>query len=107
MGTNVFKLNENGDYEIVKIVPSSSDIKKEVPQKILGYFNGDENAESKIHRIGIADPQHPDFIAYNNAVEQFRNEADLEIAENERYLQSLAKLKISEGAMKQEIFVEG
>lgn len=105
MGTNVFKLNSNNDYEIAKIVPSAEEVKKQVPKKILEYFGGDANAEIKIHRIGINNPKHPDFVAYNNMVEQLRAEAETEIAANKTYLGKLKQVEKSDNTMKQNIHV--
>lgn len=106
MGTNVFKLDADGNYRIDNIIPSVEEIKSKVPAKILEYFGGDENAESKIHRLGIINPSNPDFIAYNQKVEQLRAEADREIKDNEIYLASLKQVEIGEGLMKKIIYVE-
>lgn len=102
---NVFKLNRNNQYEIVRIVPSNEEVKKQVPKKILEYFGGDENAESKIHRLGITDPTNADFLAYNSAIENFRLQADEDIAANEEYLVNAKQIEIGDGAMKQTILV--
>lgn len=102
---NVFKLNENKQYEIVKIIPTDEEIKATVPKRILEYFGGDENAESKIHRLGIADPTNADFLAYNSAVENFRLQADEEIATNAEYLKNTKQIEIGEGLTKQTILV--
>jgi len=89
----------------VKIIPTDEEIKATVPKRILEYFDGDENAESKIHRLGIVNPQHPDFLTYNNAVEQYRKEADAEIIANNDYLKTLKQVEIGEGLTKQTILV--
>ncbi len=70
----------------------------------MAYFNGDENAESKVHRLGIADSTNTLFIAYNEAVERFRQEADAEILANEAYLATLKQVEL--GEMKSIIYVE-
>lgn len=106
MGTNAFKLNSKNDYEIAKMIPSAAEVKKQVPMKILKYFNGDVDGENKTQRIGISNPDDAAYIAYNNAVEQYCAEAEAEIAMNEAYLASLSKVTINIASMPQEILVE-
>jgi hypothetical protein len=105
MSTNVFKLNSNNEYVISRIIPSDEEVKKQVPKKILEYFNGDTEAETKVHRMGIINPNDSNFVAYNTAVERFRTEANAEIAANSAYLNGCRQIVTGEGMMQQSIFV--
>jgi hypothetical protein len=105
MGTNVFKLNSNNQYEIARIIPSVEEVKQQVPHKILDYFDGDPNAENKIHRIGITNPADTNFVAYNLVVTGFIAVANAQIAANDAYLTGLQQVTTGDGAMQQKIYI--
>lgn len=78
MGTNVFKLNADGQYQIVDYIKSDEEIDKETFEKIKAAYpdepGGGLPLEVKMLRIGIINPQDAAFAAYNNFVNQCRAE---------------------------------
>lgn len=78
MGTNVFQLNEAGDYKIVDYIKSPEEIDKETFLKIKEKYPDDPrdglSLEMKMLRKGINNPLDPEFVEYNNYVEECRSE---------------------------------
>ena len=109
MGTNIFKLNEAGQYQIVDYIKSDEEIDKETFAKIKKEYpdkpEAGEPTEAKMLRLGILNPQDAEFIAYNNYVTACRLEgaAKKQSAATERT--TLTEVELDNGGMKTKIMV--
>lgn len=110
MGTNVFNLNADGQYQIVDYVKSDEEVDKETFAKIKTAYPDEPISglplEIKMLRIGITNSQDALFVAYNKFVNQCRTEGTAAKAANAAKIAALKQVIIGEGAMKQNIYVE-
>jgi len=109
MGTNVFKLNESGKYQIVDYIKSDEEIDKETFAKIKAKYPDEPVSglplEIKMLRKGIVNPQDADFAAYNNFVSKCRDEGATTKATNAAKLATLKQITLTEGTMNRIIYV--
>ena len=105
MGTNIFELNDNGDFQIVGYVKSDEEVNKETTAKIREKYSPED--EAKLNRIANALPkaQVPqEFVEYNTYAETCRAEGRAKKQANADELATLDQVEIGEGAMKHFIF---
>ena len=109
MGTNVFKLNGDGKYQIAGYIKSDEEIDKETFAKIKAIYPDEPisnlSLEIKMLRIGIANPTDVLFVAYNNFVNQCRAEGQAAKIANAEKLAALKKVEIGENIMPTKIMV--
>jgi arginine utilization protein RocB len=101
MGTNVFKLNEVGEYQIVGYVKSDKEINGETEKKIAEKYSVSE--ELKLLRLN--DRASAEFIAYNDYVENCRTEGKTKKANAALERTALQEIEINNGEMSVKIMV--
>ncbi|HBO60552.1 TPA: hypothetical protein DD449_02630 [Candidatus Berkelbacteria bacterium] len=105
MGTNIFELNDNGDFQIVGYVKSDEEVNKETTAKIREKYSPED--EAKLNRIANALPkaQVPqEFVEYNTYAEQCRAEGRAKKQANADELATLNTIEIDNGGMPQTIY---
>jgi len=105
MGTNIFELNDNGDYQIAGYIKSDEEVNKETAAKIREKYSLED--EVKLNRIAnsLSKAQTPqEFIDYNNCVEALRAEGRAQKQANAEELATLNQVEVGEGSMKHFIY---
>jgi hypothetical protein len=102
MGTNIFELNDNGDFQIVGYIKSDEEVNAETEKAIASkYSSADE-----IKLLRLNDRASTEFIAYNTFVEKCRAEGRAEKQANADELAMLKQVEIGEGTMKHFIYTK-
>ncbi len=109
MGTNIFKLNSGGNYQIVDYIKSDDEVDKETFARVKAAYPDEPGSglplEMKMLRIGITNPQDTSFIAYNNFVNQCRADGATAKAANAAKLALLKQVSLPDGMMRTVIYV--
>ena len=109
MGTNVFKLNADGQYQIVGYIKSDEEIDKETFAKIKEKYpdkpEAGEPTEAKMLRLGILNSQDAEFILYNNYVNACRSEGTAKKQSAAAERAALTEVQIDNGGMPTKIMV--
>jgi hypothetical protein len=109
MSINIFKLNTENNYQIVDTVKTGEEVDREVFAKIKEKYPDQPtpgtSLEMKMLRLGVTNPQDPEFVAYNNYVNACRAEGTTIKAANAARLASLTLVDIGEGSMPNKIYV--
>lgn len=107
MGTNIFELNDNGDYQIAGYIKSDEEVNKETAAKIREKYSLED--EVKLNRIAnsLSKAQTPaEFVDYNNYAESCRAEGRAKKQANADELATLNMVELDNGGMPQIIYTK-
>lgn len=105
MGTNVFKLNADGQYRIIDYIKSDEEINAETEAKIRQKYS--INDELKLNRTANAsDASAAGFAEYNTYVETCRAEGATKKQSAATARAALTEIEIDNGGMKTKIMVK-
>ncbi len=104
MGTNIFKLNADGNYQIVDYIKSDDEVNAETEAIIRAKYSVSD--ELKLHRLNAVTPGNSDFANYNVFAESCRLNGRNKKAANAAKLATLKQVTIGEGNFVDTIFVQ-
>lgn len=105
MGTNIFKLNAENNYQIVDYIKSDLEVNAETEAAIRSKYSVSD--ELKLHRLNSVTPGNSDFAAYSTFAEDCRAQGNAKKNANAAKLATLKQVTIGEGNSSVIIFVKG
>ncbi len=100
MGTNIFKLNQDGNYQIVDYIKSDDEIDLETTETISNAFNEsmmNRISSAKANGLPVADSDYQKFLAYNTFAEQCRSAGRANKTANAAALALLKEVDLPQG----------